>query len=216
MSAVSGKSITECFAFASRVGVEIEGLMNTLSDKLVASLKQASLPCKVADKPKWDSQDDPEGWICKDSAFSIPLKGADKGPTERYVRVQVSVAGEGIAIPKNEGPVLLVSFWEAPYDFDDQVATYFPMSETDDMPFSVVSQRQLLWIEKNEPKWNEQKWTFSLRLTELNSADDLQNYVIDPVLALLNGAHAKDVLPDVWFETVLIRYPDKQQLLPLA
>lgn len=213
MSAVSGKSITECFAFASRVGVEIEGLMSTLSDMLVDSLKQPSLPCKVADKPEWKSQDDPDGWICKDSAFSIPLKGTQKGLAKRYLRVQVSVAGEGIAIPENEGPVLHVSFWEAPYDFKNEVATYFPMFETVDMPFSVVAQRQLLWVEKNEPKWNEQKWTFSLRLTELNSADDLRNYVINPVLALLKGADAKDVLPDVWFETVLIRYPDKQKLL---
>lgn len=216
MSGINGKTLASCFEMVSRCGTELEGLRDTLSNMLEAALANASsvaMPCVISDDGIWDERMDDSGWVYTDIGFSLPLKKKGKGnkSTERYLGFQISMVGDGIAIPENSEPLLHVFFWSVPCSFEDDEYVGFPYSEGQDYPFEVMGNRLLMWEDKDSDGWTRHEWTYSLRLMDLNSADDLRKQVVEPALALIKGATPAEALHDG--VRGLVRYPAKDLLV---
>lgn len=228
MTKIDGKALADCFALVARCGVELEGLRDELSNELVAQLttQQASLPCVLAGGAKYVGKMDDSQWVWTDVASSLPLKAKGKGKKsiERYLGYQISMTGDGIAIPGYAEPLLHVFCWRSPGNFNDANYIGFPLAEDKDYPFQIICERLILWG-KPKDAWNECEWVYSLRLMALNSPTDLRTYVVDPALALLKGGDICTVLQDAWLDkgldkierepiaSPLIRYPEKSRLV---
>lgn len=214
MTTIQGKTISECFELVSRVNVELEGLRDTLSNLLTLSLEaDKAIPCRIASKEvASDERCDDSGWVYTDFAWNLPLKASGKGASkaQQYFGYQISMAGNGIAVPGYSEPLLHVFCWGAPIDFKQGAYVGFPLEETD---CDIVEGRLLVWGGLEVIDWNKRSWVYSLRLTMLNSSDDLKKYVVTPSLVLLKGADAVSALPDHLFDSVLVRYPAREKIL---
>ena len=205
-SSYDGKTVAQCFELVSRVGLEIEGLSQMLQDMITTALGETrSLPCTLAGPPKYDSRNDDSDWVCTDEAWSFPLKGLGRGRTTKmYICFQISLTGDGIAIPGNAEPLLHVYSSNAACSFDN--SDYIGVPLDDERPAKIINHRLLLWDSEELSNWNECEWAYSLRLMSLNSRGELKKHVIEPMLALLGGADVQSALPDSL--TALVKYPE--------
>jgi hypothetical protein len=124
-----------------------------------------------------------------------------------FLNFQISLAGDGVPRLGGEGepcgPVLHIAHWTCEFSFDYDAYVGFPA--TGWQPWLNQAGRLLRWEDDESPFGDE--WTYSLRLDAL-SADEglLRRVVLQPVLALLEGATAEAALPDDL--PGLIRYVD--------
>lgn len=63
-------------------------------------------------------------------------------------------------------------------------------------------------------QWSDRQWLFSLRLTTLNSSEELKRCIIDPALKLLRGETILSALPSsieglMHYTDTLIYFPLK-------
>ena len=133
-------------------------------------------------------------------------------PIECYLGYQISMTGDGIAIPGYPDPLLHVFCWGASVNFENELYIGFPLEEEKDCPFQIVGDRLILWGQPTDA-WNVREWVYSLRLMALNSPTDLRTYVVDPARALLRGEDICTVLKEEWLDKTLIRYPAKSLLV---
>lgn len=212
---VDGKTVAQSCELVSRVGLEIDGLSRLLSDMITAALSKATtLPCGLAGSVVSNQRTDDSGWVYTDIAYSFPLKGKGKGKqkTELYISFQISLTGDGIAIPKNAEPLLHVYSIGNACDFEaDYIG--FPLINDEDEPFEIINDRLLFWGSQESSEWNKCGWAYSLRLMSLNSPEDLKRHVIEPMLALLGGESVLNALPDTL--PALVKYPEKEQLIEI-
>ena len=172
-------------------------------------IEKPTLPCVVVGEAIRDDRTADSGWVVTDQASSLPLKSKGKGNkgVEGYLGFQISMTGDGIAIPGNKEPLLHVFYWEDPCDFKDEYYAFFPYLHDDETPFEILHSRLMFWGDLANTAWNERGWTFSLRLTTLNSPEDLRKFVIAPAMALLRCEDVRKALPDSWLDETLVCYP---------
>jgi hypothetical protein len=217
MTTIEGKTVVQSFEIASRVCKEVGSLHELLQDQLTEAIGSASrenkTPWGIAAAAVSDARLDESEWLYTDILFALPLKCSGKGnkPIQCYVGYQVSILGDGIALPENKEPLLHVFCWaDITPSFEDGNYLGFPAPDDEINGFNVVNNHLLLWGSENAA-WNEKGWAFSLRLLQLNTPDDLQTQVIAPALALLNAQSVSTVslanLP------AIVRYPSKEELL---
>lgn len=210
---VDGAALASCFKVVSSFASEIEAMSDSLVNLFTEAIseKNSKLPCALSDKRfSYDDCADDSGWVCTDIAYSLPLKNIDKRSkkTLAYLGFQISMTGMGIAAPGNHEPLVHVFLWEVPVDFNESYME-FPLENDDEI--QVCDELLIEWIsEEKSDKWSDRQWLFSLRLTSLNSSEDLKRCIVEPALALLRGDSVLSALPSSI--EGLIRYTDKQQL----
>ena len=211
---IDGKALVQCFEVVAKCGCELVALSTLLKNMLIKNIGMTKntfsfVPAdKFIEKYRCSAITD---WVVTDNAFSLPLKNRDKRKktVERYLGFQISMAGDGIALPGQDAePLLHIFCWDAPVEFDENYIG-FPLES--DEPFEVIDNRLLLWGTSDNRQWNNCTWTYSLKLVQLNTIDDLQKNVINPVLALLSGADVVQSLPDSLL--ALVYYRSKETLL---
>jgi hypothetical protein len=209
---IQGRILSECFTLVSNCGSELEKLRKELEIKLVDKIEaeKQDLPYSISGSTRWSNQMDESGWVYTDTACCIPLKLAGKGRrrTEKYLGFQISMAGPGIGdgienpVFQNPEPLLHVIFWNDAIDFPS-IYMGFPL-ETDDENDFQVKGRLIRWS-------GGEGWNYSLRLTKLNSSEDLEKYVINPAIELLKMKLEETYLPLPDDDTIL-SYPDIEKL----
>jgi len=220
---VDGKTVTQCFELVSQVTKEVEGLCGILPEMITKALsrEKKSLPCNLVDIDFTnDLGYEDSGWVMTDTAYSFPLKGRGKKKTQAYIGFQISLMGDGIAIPSNNEPLLHVFLWGDSCSFEEESYLNFPIADDENDPqLRVVNDRLLLWGDKELDwgteglEWNQFQWSYSLRLMALNSPEDLKKHIIEPMLILLGGGDVMSALPDSL--PALVKYPDIEQLITL-
>lgn len=216
MATIEGKTVVQSFEIASRICKEVGSLHELLQDQLTEAIGSASrenktLWCIAAGGVSDDRLDESE-WLYTDLLFALPLKSSGKGnkPIQCYVGYQISMFGDGVVLPENKEPLLHVFCWADTPSFEGGNYQGFPVLDDEINGFDVLENHLLHWGSANAA-WNERGWTFSLRLLQLNTPDDLQTQVIAPALALLNAESISTVslanLP------AILRYPSKEELL---
>lgn len=210
---VDGAALASCFKVVSSCGSEIEAMSDSLVNLLAEAISEKNnnrpLLCAISDKHFSSYSMDDSAWVCTDIAYNLPLKNVGKSKkTLAYLGFQISMAGAGIAAPGNSEPLVHVFLWKVPVDFNEFVMG-FPL-EMDDK-IRVLDKLLIEWTPEEEIKqWSDREWLYSLRLTTLNSSEDLKRCIVDPVLALLRGDPVLSALPSSI--EGLIRYTDEQQL----
>ncbi|ABD70761.1 hypothetical protein Rfer_3051 [Rhodoferax ferrireducens T118] len=209
-----GRQVVQCFRAVSAYGKEIEALCETLNARLTQEIDNLKdeLPCKVAGQFMKSSREDEWDWIFTDVAYSLPLmdKAFRKKRAEMYLGYQISLTGDGMSFDGNEEPLLHVCFWDIEIGFGDEgVHMAYPVDQ-EHQP-RLKDNRLILW-EGSGADWKKYQWTFSLRLLELKTSQDLHDRVIKPAIALLSGVDVRTALPDDLAGLVI--YPDESVLNP--
>lgn len=204
---IDGTKTSELFLLVARYGKELNAFGESLENSMVQSLQFANLPCLIAEKARWVYRNDDSNWITTDKGCSIPLKSKGKGKKkiEAYIVFQISLTGAGAQGTYQE-PMLHIGLWRDAINFKDGVECFlnFPMEHFE--PVSSVQLERLLIWDEYETGWSKSDWTYSLRILALNSIEDIQKYVVRPVLALLGEMSVHEALPDEWLGHALIRY----------
>jgi len=208
-----GVTMAQCFQVVSSAWKEINTLTGTLDNLLSPVLAQNDLPYKLIGKStsavNWDDYE----CVRTDLATNFPLARKRKGPSpkqaDKYFGYQISLLGSGINGSNKPEPLLHVFLWNSPVDFDNAMM-WFPFSEHD--LCRVENQSLIVWPHE-DARHNE--WTFSLRLTSLNSSESLEQQIVRPAMALLGGESAQDALPDTLPGLVRYRKGDDGHLIIL-
>ncbi|WP_375738396.1 hypothetical protein [Pseudomonas boanensis] len=184
-----GKSISECISFLSKVGAECELLAPMLRQAL-NNLLSDELAKKFAVAGPWQevSLSESSGWICTDSAHSLPLIIKPKRTVGGYLSFQISLGGTGIAAVGNDQPLLHIGFWTKPVDFEERWMG-FPLDES---ALTLEQGRLFRWP---TPQENLSEWVYCVRLAEVNTMQDVQEKVVAPVKFLLLSERASDSHP---------------------
>ncbi|RMC91123.1 hypothetical protein EAY64_19665 [Aquitalea palustris] len=180
-----------------------------LEQALIELLQQA-LPasglCTVG-KPLTEQQKRGESRLALCCSLPLLQKKKRKDTIVAFLDFQISLAGDGVPLLESTaqplGAVLHIAHWTCEFSFDYDAYVGFPA--TGWQPWLNQAGRLLRWEDDESPFGDE--WTYSLRLDAL-SADEglLRQVVLQPVLALLEGAPAEQALPDGL--PGLIRYVD--------
>lgn len=213
MMTIDGKTLAQCFEMVAKSGSELDGLITALKNMLVEKLEKTGnvWPFVLAGDFQYSDRLDDSGWVYTDVTYSLPLKSKGKGKklAESYLGFQISMHGDGIAVPgQDPEPLLHVFSWGDPMNIADENYMGFPLCK--DETLNVIEGRLLTWGTMDSQQWNSCSWTYSLKLFELNNADDLQKYIIDPAFALLTGEDVIKALPDG--SAPFVRYPSKGEL----
>jgi hypothetical protein len=192
---LNGATLTKCFNLVSMAGKEINALYESLSNLLIAGIELSSCPISIYKGGAKDYYEmDNNEWIQTDIAWNLPLTSRARinAKAERYLSFQISLVGEGMAAINNDEPLLHMSLWDSPVDFENE-RMGFPI-DIKNKP--VLRENALIdWGTGDRKDWTKQVWTFSLRLMSLNSREDLEKYVVNPAIALLRGEDIRKSLP---------------------
>jgi hypothetical protein len=205
-----GTVLTKCFETVARCGSEIEALIKTLSDLFLKEVNSKRHVCVIAGEIIKNYRRDDSDWVYTEVACSIPLKANGKGNKrpEMYLGFQISLVGDGINLPSNAQPqpLLHVFLWDCAIDLDEYCMSY-PIGDENEI--QIIDKKVVVWGDVTSKNWTDRQWTYSLRLTSLNTEGDLQKCVVAPSLALLNGKTISEAIPDGLLG--LIYYPEVDQ-----
>ena len=185
-----GVKLTQCFNLVSNAGKEIDALSEVLNNQIAKAIAKTSFRPDQKE-PMYSGRNDDSGWIFTDFAYSFALKSKNKKVADKKLGYQVSLLGDGVGFSEKAEPLLHVFFWGDAADFDDDSYMCIPHPASSEDPWELVYNGQLI-------SWdNLNGWTFSIRLTTLNSTQDLEQYVVNPAIALLNGEKPEEAFPEL-------------------
>ena len=196
----TGDSIVHSSLLIETVWSQVQDLANSLTalteraleDRELGNLRSAGA-AKVA--TEWSES----GFVATSYAVCFPVtwKTRGQGGPTAWINYEISVSGAGIpgrapGYDGDLGPVLHVSFWQTPTDFDSaDTRVAFPASWDD---WDLQADRLVSWPGDRDDTLSQ--WTFTVRLLELDNEDTLHATVIAPMIALLGGLEAVVALPD--------------------
>lgn len=197
MMTTDAKQFVQCVRAVREYGAEITAMGETLDALFLQELEKARPGCKVAGQIVRDNRDDDQGWVCTDTAASIPLARRKGSRPEMYLGYQVSLEGDGMGFPGNDVPLLHVCFWDCRIDFDEGYFVKHPLLFEEDAEHCtrIEADRLIVW-EGEGTDWKRRQWTFSVELLTLESSQALLDRIVRPAIALLNGEPAGAALPD--------------------
>ncbi|QFG30072.1 hypothetical protein F6476_13130 [Pseudomonas umsongensis] len=197
-----GEAISEGISFISKVGAECDVLTSLLKQELSVLLSGSLIRGQVRPAGPWVDkfEKDAGGWIQTASAHSLPVIMQRKRSIGAYLFFQISLAGNGIAAQDNTQPLVHVGLWSLPVDFKNYWMG-FPLFDLDDVEPELEEGVVFRWPMEGR-EWGE--WTYSLRLAQINTIQDIHEKIVTPVKALLQGKR----LPEVFAPNVqgIVRY----------
>lgn len=181
-----GKTITESVRFISKVGDQIESLVIIIQEELSKAIKEMKYFNLVLDN-EWgeDTRYQDNDWVLTDYAYCIGLKFKGKGNKKAagYLGFQISLFGDGMEIEGNEEPLLHICWWDDEFDFEE--SNYFGVPFDEEEEF-IVQNGVLVNFTPLYESVSDQRWSYSLRLTSINTPEDVKNKIAIPVLRLFN------------------------------
>jgi len=180
-------TLADCFSVVSKSGVQLEALNSLLIDKTKKSIDSiGGIVC--IDEIKQDYECDESGWVVIGSILSIPLKEKGKKKPQRFVNFQISLMGECIDYPTNPTPLVFVSLWEIRASFKE--SEYMTLLLPDNC--EVISGRLVQWDGDDQTNWPQQAWTFAVPLEKINSIEDVNAYIIQPLINLIKSKRTEE------------------------
>lgn len=188
-----GKAITASATFLAGVYRESGNLSNLLKQQISAALLDPELKGLFRSTGPWIGafEEDPTRCMYYSLGASLPLTRKGKRVTDCALFFQISLAGEGMAAVGCSEPLLHIGLWDEPINFSNSYYMGFPLFSEDEVAPEVDGEVLMRW-QGNPPGG---LWLFSLRLAAVNTPDDIQSKVVEPVKALLAGQPAEAALP---------------------
>jgi hypothetical protein len=183
-----GESIANSVDLIDKAGKEIDSLLNLIEEEVNRELLDRSFGLfPYVGTWQYSENFSDNQWVYKDVARSLELGERSNSKTKRYLSIQVSLSGEGIESSKsdNKEPLVHVCFWEIPVNFNEDI--YFSLGEAD-----AHLKNNVLWDwSPDASRWIEQEWTYSLRLTSINTIEDIRRKIVSPFIALTSNKTEK-------------------------
>ena len=184
----TGKAISASIAFLSTVGGECEALANLIKQE-VSDLFRKS-PLNTLYKPgEWSSsyRTDTSGWIFSDAAWTLPLTPKRKQKPTAHLAFQMSFLCDDAQGGFSPEPLLHINLWDDPTDV--RYENYMGFAMRDVSPRSLVrlqsgTARLFRWDTENGAA---DRWTYSLRLAEINNLDDIRTQICRLIGTLLTN-----------------------------
>jgi len=196
---VDGTVLKGCFSVVSRCAREVQVLTQVLDNSIAEKLSERNQRFKLNGNVVLSEQWDDSRWLRIGVAHSFPLKESGKGNkrTVMHLSYQISLLGGGvIGDAGRQEPALHVCLWPGALDFDEGQCVSFPLFREDQDQFEVVDGRLLAWgMDPQKIGWSSFSWSYSIRLADLNSMDDVESHVVNPALKLMQGVNVSSALP---------------------
>jgi len=191
-----GTAISSSFAFVSQVGNECEALANLIKQEISDLLSKS--PLSGLYKPgAWSSsyKTDTNAWIYQGAAWSLPLVPKGKRNVTAHLSFQLSLLCDNAEGGLSPEPLLHVNFWDEPTNFNDQ---YMGFEMYDISPKALTRLREgtarlFRWESDNGAA---DRWTYSLRLADINGLDDVRRLIRSPVEQLVINVDAGEATLD--------------------
>nr|WP_156889283.1 hypothetical protein [Halomonas sp. 1513] len=182
----AGESIFRAFNLVEQVGHEINGLARIIEHELVESFisQGEGKDVKLASWRKeadWVSESQ---WVYMGHVVSLGVTTCRGKLPRRYLSIQFAMIGETMTSFKhpNSQPLVHVSFWDEPVDME---YSYMGLEDLSKPLPTLVNDSVFYWSAPGDSGLSAQ-WTFSVRLTSLNSRDDVKNKIVDVFWELLS------------------------------
>lgn len=191
-----GQSIHRSIKLIAQAGQGIDSLSELIKQELANNLPGH---LKTMDNWAYSEQEGSNGWTWNFLQYSLPVKAKSSKSrgAEAYLHFQISLDGDGMTHSEtnNEEPLIHISFWEK--SWEPGTECYFCLWMDSNEEVKLQDQVLFTWPPV-ETTAIEQNWTYSLKLTTLNSLTDIKEKIVGPVNALLNNPPALDAgLPDI-------------------
>jgi hypothetical protein len=181
-----GKAISASFAFVSEVGKECEALANLIKGEISALFSKD--PLIALYKPgEWSSsyRTDESGWVFSAAAWTLPLTPKGKRKATAHLAFQITFLCNDAAGGFSPEPLIHVNLWDDPTDVRYDNYMGFEMRD--------ISPRSLARFQEGTAslfRWETEngaadRWTFSLRLAQINSLDDIRDQICKLIRSLL-------------------------------
>jgi hypothetical protein len=181
-----GTNIYKAFKLVENFGTEVEALAELITSRIndhVFDENRDSVGYKIMGKWRWDTSYSDHGWILKQYWSLLPLSNNKKAKTKtsHHLFVIFDIAGYESSFDKIGNTEPLLHIWLT-YEENDTVFSINP----DKIPKDWQWKSNVLGCIKGEFDGNYlNKWVFTLRLTSINSPEDIDKKVINPLLSLL-------------------------------
>lgn len=193
----TGKAISASIAFLSNVGDECEALANLIKQEISDLFRKS--PLNTLYKPgEWSSsyRTDTSGWIFSDAAWTLPLTPKRKQKPTAHLAFQMSFLCDDAQGGFSPEPLLHINLWDDPTDV--RYENYMGFEMRDVSPRSLVrlqsgTARLFRWETDNGAA---DRWTYSLRLAEINNLDDIQNQICTLIGTLLTNVEEGEAALD--------------------
>jgi len=183
----TGKAISASIAFVSKVGQECEAL-STLIKQEVSDLF-SKRPLDNLYKPgEWSSSysTDTTGWIFNAAAWTLPLTPKGKRKATSHLAFQMSFLCDDAQGGFSPEPLLHINLWDDPTDVRSENYMGFEMHD--------ISPRSMIRLQAGTARlfrWESEngaidRWTYSLRLAEINNLDDIRKQITALISILLS------------------------------
>lgn len=189
-----GKSVTKSAQFIAKIGEQVESMIELITTNLSNSFKNIDKYYYPAENWKSCTRYDQNDWVLSDYAhyIGLKLKGKKKSDPIGYLIIQISLWQDGAEFVGNEEPLIHISWWDDPIEIDKD-NNYFGSLFGDDEDFVIESNILINWNPEAKTI-QEQRWSYSLRLTSINDLDDIRNKIVNPVIDLFNKGIEEVVL----------------------
>jgi hypothetical protein len=185
-----GIAIHQSVKLVEQAGREINSLVELIKREVDAALVSSGKlwDMKVTESWSDDGRFDDSGWVYTDHGFSLGLARKGDRRSKSYFSIQISLAGDGMSsdVARNEDPLVHVNLWGGDaINFKDGNYLNIDFTDEDDLP---VLQDKVLFNWNAEAKlWQDQGWTYSIKLVSLNTMDDIRRKIIEPFTKLIQG-----------------------------
>lgn len=185
-----GKSLARCFELASKAWNEIDALCQLLDATIEKELQRnADRNEPLSRAWRYDDGD----WIATDVAKCFGLISFRKKIPTRYLGYQISVLRDGMEIAQE--PLVHLFHWGVPIDFLDGNYVGFPLDKQG-VELQLRGNHLIVWADEEQLNSDDSIWMFSVRLTAINSEDDV-NRIVSAMLALRKGPLVDDKVLDL-------------------
>jgi hypothetical protein len=190
-----GKNITSAFAFTSKAGKECEALAKLITVEISDLFRSTSLG-SVYLPDKWSSSYRDEGWVRTDAAWSLPLTSRDENQPGVHLAFQMSFLCDNPAGGWSEEPILYINFWDEPTDVKRGEYMGFQMYGIAPPSIRRLKEGTARLFRWETDNGAADRWTFGLRLAEINGLDDIRNLITGPLTRLLTDVDAGEAALD--------------------
>ncbi|ANI15991.1 hypothetical protein A9C11_19320 [Pseudomonas citronellolis] len=205
-----GQAISSGFKFVSQVGEECEALANVLKQELDDLFVHGPLK-DMYRLENWSSSYNTKGWIYSDMAWSLPLvpKRRGKPKVAAHLSFQISLLCSDPEAGSSPEPLLHINFWEPSVSFRNDEFMGFPMTSLScelQPRLRDGTARLLRWDADDHDGW----WTYTLRLAEVRSLEDVRKLISVPVGQLLGNTTAGEAMLETLSAVVCYKAVDDQ------
>lgn len=188
-----GQSITQSAELLANAGNEINNLCTLLANELPESINESkrklSKNIVVGD---WVDTDYLEGWVYLEGGSYIPLYAHHNSrEATKYLNIQIALGGENAKVPgQPTEPLIHIYMMDEAVDFSDMYLN--PEECLEDESAELINNVLFSW-DKTPESWQDQYWSFSVKLTSVNSLQDLREKIIAPAVELITSEYQDDV-----------------------